>query len=110
MLEDLRKAANVEIERLMHRQDEAFYSRMRRNRALGLWAGSQLILRARSWDFASHIVDLGVSEPDDNKFVKLVQKEFARRGLKIPETAIYSELLRQASSAARPRQPGSSSC
>ena len=98
---ELSKAANVEIAKLVHAEEAAFYIRNQRNKQLGLWAASQLGLNQGALDYAKTLVAFALSESDDEALIRRVQEDLSREGVRVPEAAIRFELERQTTLAMR---------
>jgi hypothetical protein len=98
---EFRKAANVEIAKLVHAEELGFRIRNRRNKQFGLWAASQLGLKEDAADYAKGVVVFGLAEPDDENLIRHIHADLSDRGLRIPEAAIRYELERQAVLAMR---------
>ncbi len=107
MLECLKKAANAEIAKLVHRRELAFYTRSRRNRGLGLWAASKQGLRHGAAKYAGAVVEMGVVEPDDDRFVASLRKDLESHGIVLSEKTIRKELEHQAEMVLHELQAGS---
>jgi|GEM_PF-6683343 hypothetical protein len=104
MWEKLKKAANAEIAKFVHGRELAFYIRSRRNHGIGLWAASRLGFQHDAVKYAKAIVDMGVGEPDDDRFLASLRQDLKKHGIILSEAAIRSELDRQAELALRELQ------
>lgn len=104
MWEKLKKAANAEIAKFVHGRELAFYIRSRRNHGIGLWAASRIGLQQNAAKYADAIMDMGIGQPDDDRFLASLRQDLKRHGLVLSEAAIRSELDRQAELALRELQ------
>ncbi len=74
-------------------QEMTFKAEMRRNRKLGVWAGSQLGLSGDALDsYIEEVIEADFEKPGDDDVVEKVLADFINKGVELTENRLRQEM------------------